>query len=74
MMRIMPWEVFIRMPERVDRSDLPVFMAIDHSGQTEVVNYRYFKPYYVIDTIFEQGVLMLGTDRYRQIIRLSRVL
>jgi len=66
-------KVFIRMSEHVDRSQLPVFMTIDRNGQTEVVNYRYFKPYYVVDTIFEQGVLILGTDKYRQIIKLSRV-
>jgi type IV secretion system protein TrbG len=66
-------KVFIRMPDQVERSQLPVFMAIDHSGQTEMVNYRYFKPYYVVDTIFDQGVLILGTDRYRQMIKLIKV-
>ncbi len=66
-------KVFIRMSDHVDRSQLPIFMTIDHSGQTEAVNYRYFKPYYVVDTIFDQGVLILGTDKYRQIIRLTRV-
>ncbi len=66
-------KVFIRMSDHVDRSQLPIFMMIDHSGQTEAVNYRYFKPYYVIDTIFDQGVLILGTDKYRQIIKLTKV-
>ncbi len=66
-------KVFIRMSDHVDRSQLPIFMTIDHSGRTEVVNYRYFKPYYVVDTIFDQGVLILGTDKYRQIIRLIKV-
>ena len=66
-------KVFIRMSDHVDRCELPVFMTIDRSGQTEVVNYRYFKPYYVIDTIFDQGMLILGTDRHRQIIRLTKV-
>ena len=66
-------KVFIRMPEHADHSQLPIFMTLDHAGQTEVVNYRYFKPYYIIDTIFKQGVLMLGTDKYRQIIRLIKI-
>jgi P-type conjugative transfer protein TrbG len=65
-------KVFIKMPQGVDQSQLPVFMAVDH-GETEVVNYRYFKPYYVIDTIFDQGVLILGTDKYRQVIRLTKI-
>src|SRR4029077_10448949 len=51
-------KVFIRMPNETDPSPLPIFMAIDRSGRTEMVNYRYFKPYYVIDTIFDRGVLI----------------
>ena len=66
-------KVFIRMSDRVDRSQLPVFMTVDQKGQTEIVNYRYFKPYYVVDTIFDCGVLMLGTDKYRETIKLTRV-
>jgi type IV secretion system protein VirB9 len=66
-------KVFIRMSDHVDRSQLPVFMTVDQSGQTELVNYRYFKPYYVIDTLFDQGVLILGTDKYRQTVRLIKV-
>ena len=65
-------KVFIRMSDHVERSQLPIFMTIDRSGQTEVVNYRYFKPYYVVDTIFEQGVLILGTEKYRQIIEITK--
>ena len=66
-------KVFIRMSDHVDHSQLPIFMAIDQSGHTEVVNYRYFKPYYVIDTIFDQGVLVLGTDKYKKTISLIKV-
>jgi len=66
-------KVFIRMSDRVDHSQLPIFMTVDKSGETEVVNYRYYKPYYVVDTIFEQGVLILGTDKYKQMVRIMRV-
>lgn len=65
-------KVFIKMPEDVDHSQLPIFMTIDSHGQTEVVNYRYFKPYYVVDNIFDRGVLILGTDKYKQIIQLTK--
>lgn len=66
-------KVFIKMPAEVDHSQLPIFMAIDQAGQTEVVNYRYFKPYYVIDTIFNRGALILGTDRYKQVINIAKI-
>jgi len=65
-------KVFIKMPNNVDHSQLPIFMTLGSHGQTEVVNYRYFKPYYVVDTIFDCGVLILGTDKYRQIIKLTK--
>jgi len=65
-------KVFIKMPDNVDHSQLPIFMTVDRHGQTEVVNYRYFKPYYVVDTIFDHGVLILGTSKYKQIIQLTR--
>jgi len=65
-------KVFIRMSDRVDRFQLPVFMAVDASGRKEMVNYRYFKPYYVIDTIFDQGVLTLANGKYSQTIKLIK--
>jgi type IV secretion system protein VirB9 len=66
-------KVFIRMPQQVDQTELPVFMTIGRGGQTEVVNYRYFKPYYVIDKIFDRGVLILGSEKYRQMVTLTKV-
>jgi type IV secretion system protein VirB9 len=65
-------KVFIKMPDNVNHSQLPIFMTVDRQGQSEVANYRYFKPYYVVDTIFDCGVLILGTAKYKQIIQLTR--
>jgi len=65
-------KVFIKMPATVSRAELPVFMAIDATGQTEVDNYRYFRPYFVIDAVFTRGILVLGTDRYRKIIEIYK--
>ncbi len=66
-------KVFIRMPEHVERSQLPVFMAVNPGGRKEVVNYRYFKPYFIIDMIFDSGVLILGTEHFRQVVKITRV-
>jgi type IV secretion system protein VirB9 len=65
-------KVYIKMPATVSRSELPVFMAMDATGQTEVVNYRYRRPYFVIDTLFTHGVLVLGTDKYRKVIEIFK--
>jgi len=66
-------KVFIKMPDNVNHSQLPIFMTVNSHGETEVVNYRYFRPYYVVDTIFDRGVLILGTAKYRQMITLIKV-
>ena len=66
-------KVFIKMPDNVNHSQLPIFMTVNSHGETEVVNYRYFRPYYVVDTIFDRGILILGTAKYRQMITLIKV-
>ena len=66
-------KVFIRMSDRVTNNELPIFMALDKKGRRQMVNYRYFKPYFVIDQLFDQGELVLGTDNFQQAIYLHRV-
>jgi P-type conjugative transfer protein TrbG len=65
-------KVYIKMSPKVSRSELPAFMAVDEAGQINVVNYRYYRPYFVVDAIFDNGLLVLGTDKYRKIIRIIR--
>jgi len=59
-------KVFIKMSSKVSHDELPAFMAINEAGQIEVVNYRYFRPYFVIDDLFSKGVLVLGADKYQK--------
>jgi type IV secretion system protein VirB9 len=65
-------KVFIKMSPGVSRSELPVFMALDQAGVINVVNYRYYRPYFIVDSIFDKGLLVLGTDKYRKIVRINR--
>jgi type IV secretion system protein VirB9 len=51
--------VFIEMSPEVQAYELPIFMLIGKDKQYEVVNYRYSAPYYIVDRLFEQGVLFL---------------
>jgi len=55
-------KVFIKMGTAVRSSELPVFLVRDARGRQEVVNYRYKKPYYIVDQIFQRGELILGVD------------
>lgn len=58
-------KVFIKMSERARHSPLPVFHLIDPGGQLAVANYRYRKPYFIIDALFERGQLSLGTAKHQ---------
>lgn len=66
-------KVFIEMPPGVSRSELPAPMAINFKNQREVVNFRYYRPYFVIDTLFDKGILVIGTDKYQQIVTITKI-
>ncbi len=52
---------YVQMPENVSSSDLPTLFISDSSDSNKsLVNYRYKKPYFIVDKIFKRAVLMLG--------------
>ena len=66
-------KVFIEMPPGVSGAELPAPMAINFKNQREVVNFRYYRPYFVIDTLFDKGILVIGTDKYQQIVTITKI-
>lgn len=52
-------KVYIEMSPEVKSSEIPVFMVVGKDKQYEIVNYRYKHSYYIIDSLFGQGVLFL---------------
>ena len=55
-------KVFIEMPESIKSSELPVLLVVENGNQ-EVANYRFRFPYYIVDRLFNKGVLVLGSQR-----------
>lgn len=52
---------YIQVPDSVSSSDLPAFFILDsESAKKSLVNYRFKKPYFVVDKIFKKAVLVLG--------------
>lgn len=50
---------YIQFPSTMANTDMPVLLVL--RGKTnELVNYRYQSPYFVVDKIFKQAVLILG--------------
>lgn len=55
--------VYIQMPNNIRTNDLPAFYVLGNDEETlELVNFRYKAPYYIVDKLFDTGVLVLGLD------------
>lgn len=64
-------KVFIQMKSSLKSAEAPVFL-VENEGKQEIVNYRYKAPYYVIDRLFDKGILILGSDKKQEIITISK--
>lgn len=58
-------KTFIQMPPISERIDLPVLYILKNK-QMEIVNYRYRRPYYIVDGLFARGYLISGTGHHGQ--------
>lgn len=59
-------KTFILMPERVNSSELPaLFIRDEQTGQAAMVRHRYLPEtrYYIVDRLFEQGILQYGKKK-----------
>ena len=54
-------KVFIQFPAGIDQGELPPLFIITRESNTQLVNYRYQKNYYVVDRLFTKALLLLGT-------------
>ena len=52
-------KTFIQMPAIAERLDLPVLYVLRNKAM-EIVNYRYKKPYYIVDGLFAKAYLFSG--------------
>lgn len=55
-------KTFIRMAPISERMDLPV-LYVRRNHEMQLINYRYRRPYYVIDGLFEEADLISGKGR-----------
>jgi type IV secretion system protein TrbG len=60
---------YIRFPPNISSRDMPA-LFIQNGKQQELVNYRSKPPYFVVDKIFEQAVLItgVGSDQVKVVI------
>ena len=65
-------KVYIQMPENMRTNEAPAFLILGHNGKEELVNYRVKNGYYIIDTLFDKGVLISGVANSQEKIMITR--
>ncbi|MDA0967492.1 MAG: P-type conjugative transfer protein TrbG [Proteobacteria bacterium] len=64
-------KTFIQFPKSVLTNEVPVLFVMSPDGETQLVNYRVKKDYFIVDKIFQDAQLVLGTKK-QQIINIEK--
>jgi type IV secretion system protein TrbG len=64
-------QTFIQFPQTMSTRDMPVLFIVDGKNQRALVNYRWNAPYFIVDRIFKEAVLVMGTGSSQQQLRLT---
>ncbi|MGD0820883.1 MAG: P-type conjugative transfer protein TrbG [Desulfomonilia bacterium] len=55
-------KVFIQFPSDIEQGELPPLFIVTRESDSQLVNYRYQKHYYIVDRLFDKALLQLGTS------------
>ena len=64
-------KVYIEFPARIDQGEAPPLFVVGPEGDSQLVNYRVRRNYYIVDRLFAAAELRLGSDP-QQIVRIAR--
>ncbi|MEK7456021.1 MAG: P-type conjugative transfer protein TrbG [Pseudomonadota bacterium] len=64
-------QTYIEFPPTIGVGEAPPLFLISQGGEAQLVNYRMRERYYVVDRLFDQAELRLGTKR-QQIVRITK--
>ncbi len=59
-------QVYLQIPDSASTSSLPTLYILDSNSKPQLVNFRVKKPYYMVDQLFKQAILVNGTGRNQQ--------
>jgi type IV secretion system protein VirB9 len=63
--------VYIEFPSRIDQGEAPPLFVVGPEGNSQLVNYRVRRNYYIVDRLFAAAELRLGQDP-QQVVRVNR--
>ncbi len=64
-------KVYIEFPARLDQGEAPPLFVVGPDGDSQLVNYRVRRNYYIVDRLFAAAELRLGNEP-QQVVRISR--
>ena len=64
-------QTYIEFPPTIGVGEAPPLFLISQGGEAQLVNYRMRERYYVVDRLFDQAELRLGTKR-QQLVRITK--
>jgi len=65
-------KVYIEFPAGIVQGEMPPLFVISSDGKAEVVNYRAYGNYLIVDRLFAAAELRLGAGKTQQTVRIVR--
>jgi P-type conjugative transfer protein TrbG len=59
-------QTYIQFPPRIHQSDLPALFIQTHGEDMQVTNFRVNAPYFIVDRVFKQAVLLSGVGKNQE--------
>jgi len=65
-------KTYIQMPKNMFFNEAPIFMVLDQSDNNQLVNYRLKENNYIVDKLFNKGILIIGVGDEKEKISIER--
>jgi len=65
-------KTYIQMPKSMLYNEAPIFMVLDQNDNNQLVNYRLKENTYVVDKLFNKGMLIIGVGDNQEKIKIER--
>lgn len=65
-------KTYIQMPKNMLFNEAPIFMVLDQSDNNQLVNYRLKENNYIVDKLFNKGILIIGVGDEQEKISIER--
>ncbi|CAA6824441.1 MAG: Conjugative transfer protein TrbG [uncultured Sulfurovum sp.] len=65
-------KTYIQMPKSMIYNEAPIFLVLDQNDNNQLVNYRLTENNYIVDKLFNQGILIIGVGDDQEKIRIER--